>query len=240
MKRTFSILVGLTLMTALLVPATSSAVKSPTRDGVRTQVTDQLMQALQGAIDDPAARIQIKSFQASDTGALKAAKSVISVEILPGERPYGRVTTRAVLGLRAGGEKRVFVMAEVEVMVPVWVVQRRIRRGAPIGELTLDSELRSLQGLPNGALRTSDALLGRVAARMLRKGSVLTRAATTTPELIRRGDAVTVTSRVGAVLIRTRGQSMGAGRSGERVNVRLQSRRVVAGYVSGPGEVVIR
>ncbi len=196
--------------------------------------------ALERAVDDAEAEITVASLEAAQRKVLCAAKSVRALDVLPGERPYGRVTARATLAMPDGSERRVFVMADVEVEVPVWVTSRRIRRGAPIDEYSLTRRMRSLNGLSPSALRASEPVLGQVAKRTLAKDRVLVRSAMTSPTLVRRGETVSVTSMVGLVRVRARGEALGNGRVGDRVNVRINRRRVVSGEISARGEVVIR
>ena len=207
---------------------------------VRADVRTRLSIALENAVDDGSADIRIKGWKASQRSVLRKARRVMSVDLLSGERPYGQVTARARLVLRDGTEKSIFVQANVEVDVPVWVVERRTGRGAPLAGCSVRAEKRPLQGLPSGAIRATTSLTGRLAARTLTRGSVLTRGATTTPVLVRRGDSVNVTANVGGVRVRTRATAMGSGRMGQRINVRLASRRVLSGRVDGTNKVAVQ
>jgi flagella basal body P-ring formation protein FlgA len=207
---------------------------------IRTQITSALKSAIVQSLQNPDATIQIQSWKASDKQALTAAKRLISLRILPGERPYGKVTAQATLKGRSESQT-VFVVAKVQVNIPVWVAKRRIASGAPINEYNVVQERRPLRSLASNVMPSSTALVGRVAARSIQPGSILTMRSTTTPRLIRSGETVAVIVKVGPVSVRAEGKAMASGRRGERIRVRLHSNRhVVSGRVISRGKVEVQ
>ena len=214
-----------------LVPFVPPAAARTAPQGLRAAVEAAVAEAV-GDGD-----VSVRDVAVSDPRPL-GGWTVAAVRLLPGERPTGRVTLQATL--RRGARTRpVFVLATVAVRVPVWVVQRSLGPGAPLTADVLAVERRPLDRLPVRAIRATAALTGRVAARRLRRGEVLTEAAVTTPRLVRRGDPVQVVVRAGAVSVRSAGTALQTGRLGERVRVRLPSRRVLTGAVRGAGIVEV-
>ena len=205
---------------------------------VKGQVSAALRRAVDEALPAGVSSVRIKNWQVSDPAALRGARSLDAFNLLDTRRPWGRVTGRAELAMRAGGTRAVFVMAEVDVKVSVWIVSRRLGRDAPLG-MNVEAVDRSMSDVPHGALMASSPLTGKVAARSLSRGTVLTERAVTTPTLIRRRDSVRVTVRSGPVMVQARGEALREGRLGERVTVRLENRKTVRGRVTGRGEVEI-
>lgn len=225
-----------TLLTLTCIAVTTCTAHA----GVRSDLRAQLRAAIDAALSDPTAEVQLREVRTSQDALLRRARAVTSVTLLTGERPHGSVTARAELRMAGGQVERVFVMATVDVSVPVWVVAQRMGRGAPLNDVSVTRQLRPLRGLSTSALRASTALTGLLAARSMRAGTVLTRGATTTPVLVRRGASVAVNVRVGGVLVRARGKAVRNGRLGEQVGVRLEpSRRIITGSVAGFNEVSV-
>jgi flagellar basal body P-ring formation protein FlgA len=208
---------------------------------VRADVESELTQLLRAAVNNSAAQIKVSSWKVSRDALLAGARLLKHVDLLPGERPYGKVTARAELVSANGTTSTVFVLADVDVRIPVWVAKRRIGSGAPLNGLVVASEYRSLAGLSASVIRASAPLTGRIAARTLTPGTILTHAATTTPRLVRRGNPVNIQVRIGNVLIRAQGRALAAGRLGDLIRVRLEGRRqVLNARVEGPNKVSVQ
>ena len=225
---------------AMLSFLTVLMLTTPASARVKTDLGERLRAAVEHAIDDPSAEVQVSEWRVSDKALLKSARRVTSFELLRGQRLAGSVTARAELALRGGKTGQVFVTGRVNVDVPVWVAVRRIHKDAPLGDFNVGIEMRPMNRMPTGALRATTALAGRVAGRTLSKGAVLTRRTAATAVLVRRGDMVQVLVKVGSVTVRTQGEAMRDGRVGDRVAIRLeQNRRIVNATVQGPSRVSI-
>ena len=68
-------------------------------------------------------------------------------------------------------------------------------------------------------------------------GAVVTAAALEAPEVVRRGELVTLTSGAGPINVKSSGVALEAARLNQRLKVRSASGRVIAGTASGPGQV---
>jgi flagella basal body P-ring formation protein FlgA len=68
-------------------------------------------------------------------------------------------------------------------------------------------------------------------------GAVVTAAALEAPEVVRRGELVTVTSGSGPISVKSEGVALGPARLGQRLRVRTASGRVIEGTADGPGQV---
>jgi flagella basal body P-ring formation protein FlgA len=222
----------------LIIIAVFTAV--PVSATVHQQVDSALAEALQNAVNEPDAKIQVRKWKTSDSTALENGQHLQSLDLLTTERPYGKVTARARIQMKNGRAEQVFVIADVDVTVPVWVVVRRLGRGAPLNEFSIRSEHRSMARLSASALRTNVIVKGHLAARPLLVGTVLTKSSTKTPRLVHRGAPVLVTVHVGNVIVRGSGSAIASAGLGETVSVRLnKNKRVITATVDGPGKVSV-
>jgi flagella basal body P-ring formation protein FlgA len=68
-------------------------------------------------------------------------------------------------------------------------------------------------------------------------GAVVTAAALAAPEVVRRGELVTLTSGNGAIDVKSEGIALEPARLNQRLKVRSASGRVIEGTAEGPGRV---
>ena len=107
------------------------------------------------------------------------------------------------------------------------VAAREIARGAV---LTAEDV-----AFPDGVARDSaGAPVGWVARRVITTGEELRAPAVQPPDLVRVGDAVQAIFADGALELRLIGRAMGAGQAGERVMIRIDTKRRFEGVVVGP------
>jgi flagella basal body P-ring formation protein FlgA len=108
------------------------------------------------------------------------------------------------------------------------------------GDLLAESDLVDVPLAPaaaRGALRLRD-IAGMEAARRLPAGSIVRDGDIIRPQLVRRGEPVTITIRSGALLISTTGRALASGAAGAMVRVVTQSTsKTLDGQVEGPGAV---
>ncbi|HEX4408523.1 MAG TPA: flagellar basal body P-ring formation chaperone FlgA [Xanthobacteraceae bacterium] len=90
------------------------------------------------------------------------------------------------------------------------------------------------------ALTDSSAVAGMAARHSLRPGQALAAADLMKPEVVQRGDSVTIIYQVPGVTLTLRGQAQDAGAIGDTINVlNAESKRVVQATVSGPNRVTV-
>lgn len=134
----------------------------------------------------------------------------------------------------------IYVPAQIRLYRPVVVANRALSRGDTVGPNDVILEERDV--LSPGAsplLRLEDAI-GLSARRTIPANSVLGTNVVEQPVLVHRGDRVSVTSRAGSIAVRTTGEALADGRSGERIRVRnLASEKVIEATVTGPGTVEV-
>ena len=91
-----------------------------------------------------------------------------------------------------------------------------------------------------GGLVAMSAAIGQAARQALRPGQPIHAADLMKPDVIQRDDTVTLVYRVPGLTLTLRGRAQSAGAVGDTISVlNDQTKRVVQGVVSGPGEVAV-
>lgn len=165
-----------------------------------------------------------------------------SVPLTPYLPPGGRVSGHTSVGVRCEGEVpwSLFVPALVRHEQPLVVAARPISRGATLTAEDVTTVTRLLPSAPGGVLASPDAAIGRVAMRDIAAGSTLNASQLKAPQVVRRGQSVTLSLASGSVAVRVAGTALRDGTLGERIPVRnVNSKRVVEGVVLADGVVEV-
>ena len=150
--------------------------------------------------------------------------------------------SRRVGGLMTLGERQASlrVTGVVIEMRDVAIVNRTLNRGEPVTAADLTIERRPREGAPSAAVASGATLVGEVAQRTLSQGAILRNGDTAPPELVARGEAVTIVYESPGISLAMRGQATDAGRMGATVNViNMASKKVLQAVVIGPGRVSV-
>lgn len=123
--------------------------------------------------------------------------------------------------------------------VEVAVLARGVERSEVLKASDVVTERRPKAEVGNdGASR--DRAVGMQSRRQLRAGQAIRNADLSRPDLVVRDQAVTLIYRASGIYLTIRGKATEAGTEGDVVNVvNLQSKRSVAGVVTGRGEVTV-
>lgn len=150
--------------------------------------------------------------------------------------------SRRVSGLVSLGERQASLRVSglVIEMREVAILARALNRGEAVKESDLTLERRPREGVAPDAQATATAALGEVAQRALPAGSVLRVSDTAQPELVARGDNVTIVYEATGLSLSMRGLANDSGRIGAVVNVvNVASKKVLQATVIGPGRVSV-
>jgi flagella basal body P-ring formation protein FlgA len=127
----------------------------------------------------------------------------------------------------------VFETAEVVTLA------RDLARGEAIRENDITIERRPKAEAAD-TIRQADAAIGQAARRELRAGQFLRTADLMKPELVSRGDSVTLVFESPGVRVTMQAKAIEAGTLGDLIQVlNPQSKRIVQATVDGPGRVII-
>lgn len=120
--------------------------------------------------------------------------------------------------------------------VPVAVLAHPVEKGARLEAGDFATEPRSAAAA-RGALAAEDAA-GMEAARRLAAGAIVRRSDVMQPQLVRRGEPVTIRVVSGPLVITAAGRALGGGGRGEAVRVVTNTTsRTLDGIVEGSGTV---
>jgi flagellar basal body P-ring formation protein FlgA len=144
-----------------------------------------------------------------------------------------------VPGSSALRKKPVRVSGTVYETAEVVTLARALARGETIRENDIAIERRPKAEAAD-AIRQADAAIGQAARRELRAGQFLHAVDLMKPELVSRGDTVTLVFESPGVRLTMQAKAIEAGTLGDLVQVlNPQSKRIVQATVDGPGRVVI-
>ncbi|MCJ2090177.1 flagellar basal body P-ring formation chaperone FlgA [Methylobacterium sp. E-005] len=149
--------------------------------------------------------------------------------------------SRRVAGLVSLGERQASlrVSGVVLEMREVAVLARNLDRGEALKEGDFALERRPRDSVPADA-QASTSAVGEVAQHVLAAGTVLRISDTAPPELVARGESVTIVYETPSISLAMRGLANQAGRLGAVVNVvNTASQKVLQATVIGPGRVSV-
>jgi flagella basal body P-ring formation protein FlgA len=184
------------------------------------------------------------SCEVADRYLALLARATAPPQISGGNPPWtGR--QRFLVEIRtAEGAMQLPVYAEVgATSIPVVVAVQPIGRGEPI--TAADVALQAVDHLPaaNGrriAVESVESLIGMEARQSIRAGEVVFSDQVQPPLLVKRGDAITVSSHAGGIRVRTTARARENGARGDLVQVEsLETRERFEARVVGPREAAV-
>jgi flagella basal body P-ring formation protein FlgA len=132
---------------------------------------------------------------------------------------------------------RLFVPVRARNDAAVLVLARNMQQGEVLTASDYEVARRSSSALPYDYLTAGADVAGLTLRRTQAAGSVLTSAALQAPEIVRRGELVTLTAGHGPIAVKSEGVALEAARLRQRLKVRTASGRVIEGMVEAPGQV---
>jgi flagellar basal body P-ring formation protein FlgA len=150
--------------------------------------------------------------------------------------------SRRVAGLVSLGERQASlrVSGVVIELREVAVLTRGLNRGEAVKEGDVVMERRPREAVAADAQASGTAILGEVAQHPLPAGTALRISDTAPPELVARGESVTIVYETASVSLSMRGLANEGGRMGAVVNVvNVASKKVLQATVVGPGRVSV-
>ena len=153
------------------------------------------------------------------------------------ERPIARGRGIVLVSCSAPEPWRLFVPVRMRNDVAVLVLARGLQPGEVLTPPDFVVERRSSASLPYDYLSDSAQAIGLTMRRTQPAGAVVTAAALEAPEVVRRGELVTLAAGDGPVMVKSQGVALEAARLRQRLKVRSASGRVIEGTAEGPGLV---
>lgn len=132
---------------------------------------------------------------------------------------------------------RLYVPVRASNDAAVLVLARNVQPGEVLTAADFAVARRSSASLPYDYLADAAQAVGFAMRRTQTAGSVITAAGLVAPEVVRRGELVTLTAGDGPVTVKSEGVALEAARLRQRLKVRSASGRVIEGTAEGPGQV---
>jgi flagella basal body P-ring formation protein FlgA len=168
-------------------------------------------------------------------------KAPITVEDLVYDRRSRRVTALVSIGQNPG-ERRASsrVSGALVEIVEVAVLNRSLGRGEAVQASDIALERRARDTLPQDVQGDASDMVGRVARRALGAGSTIRVGDLARPEIVTRGDVVTIVYEVPGMVLSLRGRANESGAQGDTIAVvNPQSKRTLQALVVAPGKVSV-
>jgi flagella basal body P-ring formation protein FlgA len=152
-----------------------------------------------------------------------------------------RITGTVSVASENGSQRRsVRVAGQLVEMSTVVIVSRALNRGEALQMGDVSIEKRPRDSIPSDAISDTNNLNGFVARRTLIPGSPLRNGDLIRPDVIARGDTVTIVYEGKGLMLTARGKALEAGGVGTVIGVQnLQSKRTVQATIAGAGKVIV-
>lgn len=158
-------------------------------------------------------------------------------------RPHaGRALGPVSYGVRCDGSTpwTLYLRADVSAAIDLPVLRTGLPRGALISEADLEMRQRRITSPAMDLIVDPTMAIGMELKRPLAAGSALHHAQVALPELVTRGQTVTLVAGSDGLEVRMQGKAMGSGAAGDRLMVtNLRSGRRVEGVVLADGSIRI-
>jgi flagella basal body P-ring formation protein FlgA len=170
-------------------------------------------------------------------------RPALCAEPLTTVRPHaGRALGPVSYGVRCSGPVpwTLYLRADVSAVLALPVLAQPLPRGALIGRGDLQLQERRITTPSQGLITSIDEALGKELQRPLPAGSTLRFGHVALPELVTRGQTVTLVAGANGLRVQMQGKALASGAAGDRLLVsNLRSGRRVEGIVLPDGNVRI-
>lgn len=154
----------------------------------------------------------------------------------------GRKLGKTTVAVKCAGTKpwSLHVPVTISVFENVLVATRQLQRGEILSASDVKLEKHDLANLPYGFFESVAMSTGMKLKRRVLEGAVLTPAMLKKPQIISRGQHVTIMARSGRMQVRMDGKALANGAAGERIKVmNLKSKQKLEGVITASGEVKV-
>lgn len=152
-----------------------------------------------------------------------------------------RVSAAISVATQSGAQRRTLrVTGQLVEMMPVAVLNRSINRGEMVQSSDVSIEKRPRESAPNDAIVDLNQIMGFIARRTIMAGSPIKQGDLIRPDVVARGDTVTIIFEGRGLMITARGKALEAGGVGAVIGVQnLQSKRTIQATIAGAGKVIV-
>ncbi|HED15781.1 MAG TPA: flagellar basal body P-ring formation protein FlgA [Gammaproteobacteria bacterium] len=169
---------------------------------------------------------------------LKPCDTPLTASIRRGSKLAG--ITSVAVSCTGQNSWKIYVQAEVSIMLDVVVADAMLERGQVISESDLSLEPRDIGNLPQGYFDNAGKIAGMIARRTIKPGDLINSHLLKRAYMVKRGDSVFLVVKTSALRVQMKGKALGNATRGSTVRVKnLSSKRIVEGVATAPGIVTI-
>ncbi|MDH3325580.1 MAG: flagellar basal body P-ring formation chaperone FlgA [Gammaproteobacteria bacterium] len=226
----------LLMLSMIGTSAASTAKQYHSHDDIRSTVNDFLQNSLQLSKG-----IELKTTVSHLDPRLKLTRCDIPLSAFVSSDM--NQNAKFSVGVKCTDQKpwSLYVSVNVEKFTNLYVASSPLSRGEAITEDNIQQVKRDINKLRSGFYTNKDELIGMVAKRSIRAGTIFSNKHITPPMIIKRGDNVDIVAKTSSILIRMPGKAMTDGAKGQRIRVKNNSsRRIINAIVVTPGLVKVR
>lgn len=154
----------------------------------------------------------------------------------------GPLQSNTTIGVHCEDERKwtLYIPVSIKIFERVMVLSKPLARGAHITPSDVIYAEQDIQNLKRGYITDANQLQGMLLKRSLPAGSPLNNEVLAHPQLVKRGQRVTLLAKNESLSIRITGDALSSGAIGDMVRVRnLASKRIIEGVVVAAGTVEI-
>lgn len=169
---------------------------------------------------------------------LKLCSKSLSAFVPKGRRLIGKTT----VGIRCEGKNpwSLHVAATISAYQMVAVASRQLQKGSVLSESDIRLKKMDVSTLPYGFIEEIKNGVGKKLRRRILKGAVLTPSMLKSPQIVNRGQEITIMALSGRMKVKVKGKALASGAVGERIKVmNLKSQHKLEGVITQSGEVKI-
>ncbi len=156
-----------------------------------------------------------------------------------GARTTGRVSFNITLLKGERSVRTVVAVADVSVLRNVVVAGGPIKMHGDISASDVMLLMRDISKIPVHAAVSLDSVIGKEARRPIQAGSVVRDDYLLRPQLVKRGQSITVLGESGLIVVRSRATAITGGVRGALIKARTPGGREISGTVSGKGLILV-
>jgi len=169
---------------------------------------------------------------------LKACNEPLTASVRRGSKLAG-ITTVAV-SCAGQNNWKIYVQAEVKVLLDIVVADAMLERGQVISEGDLAIEPHDIGNLPQGYFDDTGKVAGMITRRVVKPGDLINSNMLKQAYMVKRGESVSLVVKTPGLQVRMKGKALGNATRGNTVRVKnLSSNRIVEGVATAPGVVSI-
>jgi flagellar basal body P-ring formation protein FlgA len=154
----------------------------------------------------------------------------------------GREIGKTTIGVKCTGSKpwSLYVPVTISVYRNVLVLARQMQKGTVLTASDIKLAKRNLGRLSYGYFENLKSGIGMKLKRRAATGAVLTPAMLKKPQIIARGQKITIMAQSGSMQVRMNGKALASGAIGDRIKVmNMKSRKKLEGIITLTGEVKV-